>query len=196
MPGSRDSSHSLFFSHMSSVFALFSSLLASLFSVFSSLFLLRLLGANPFVGHVALPVGVPAASFGDIWRLLLDLFMISSLFLLSSSLCSCFCHHPSSCLGAFSFLRHPAILGPQRCVLRPSHLDRACLSFLASLFSLISSLFSLPLGTSFGTSSASLGDLWRSHFGSLLSSFFSLLSSLLSLLSSLFALLSSLFSWS
>ena len=57
--------------------------------------------------------------------------------------CASLCVLPSSLLGADPFLCHTAILGPNLCVLRPSHLDRACLSLLASLFSLLSALFPL-----------------------------------------------------
>ena len=49
------------------------------------------------------------------------------------------CALASSLLGAEPFRCHPAILGSNQCVLRPCHLDRACLS----LFSLLSAL--LPL---------------------------------------------------
>ena len=70
------------------------------------------------------------------------LSLLSSLFPLLSVLAS-LCSLPSSLLGAYPFPCHPAILGPNHCVLRPSHLDRACLSLLASRFSLLSSLFSL-----------------------------------------------------
>ena len=75
----------------------------------------------------------------SIWGSLAAFFVISSLFSLLSFLCSL----PSSLPGADPFRYHPALLGPNLCVLPPSHLDRACFSLLASLFSLLSSRFSL-----------------------------------------------------
>ena len=70
------------------------------------------------------------------------LSLLSSLFPLLSVLAS-LCSLPSSLLGAYPFPCHPAMLGPNHCVLRPSHLDRYCLSVLASLFSLLSAIFPL-----------------------------------------------------
>ena len=106
------------------------SLLSSLFALLSSLFSLLLVVV---VLRGLDPMSRVTRSAHDIFSL------VSALLSLSSSLCSRF-SLLSSLLGADPFLCHPAILGPNHCVLRPSYLDRVCLSLLASLFSLLSSL--------------------------------------------------------
>ena len=135
------------------------SLLSSLFSLFSapsSLLSSALDSRNripAFLQGIMRPRGLPPcrnAAIRDgpgankpccqsIWGSLAAFFVISSLFSLLSFLCSL----PSSLPGADPFRYHPALLGPNLCVLPPSHLDRACFSLLASLFSLLSSRFSL-----------------------------------------------------